>query len=258
MVPSRGDAGRLLAASVLALGVSVCLDSFLLNLPEALLLSVTGGFLLAGYNAYDRGELVFSLSLATIVSFGIVLALAGQAARTPPIRTPFGDLPTIILVGFVYSIVALGIGLLGHRAGLHLRDRDPPMHPTRGGIVRLLVAMVVGACLFAVLYGRVLGGVAFFSTVGSGVLLLGVIAGYNGYDGGIALTAVLVAAVITTGIVAAMALTDVRAILSQGPGHVDMPDTGVGIFVWLGPAILLGLLAHRLGTRIHDRRATTE
>lgn len=220
-VPSPRLAGRLLAATALALVQYVLLANHLVVLP-ALLLPLSGELLLVGDNAYDRGRLLASLSIAGIAVLGIVL------------------------------------GLLGHRAGVHVRYRDPPLRPSTAGAVRLLAATAVGACLFLVLYGRLLGGVAFGLTIGSGVLLIVFLAGYNGYDGGIALTAVSAAAIITTGIVAAMLVTDVQALATSGPSHADIPGGNGESLFWLFPAVCFGLLVHRGGRRVRNWHSTAE
>lgn len=122
---------------------------------------------------------------------------------------------------------------------------------------RLLAAATIGVCLFFVFYGRLPGIVATLLAVGSGVGSIALLAGYNGYDRGSESVSLQIATVIALGILAGMAFTDEQAILSRRPGMADVPSSG-GVFVWVVPAILLGLLAHRLGRRVAIERSTAE
>lgn len=127
------------------------------------------------------------------------------------------------------------------------------MVPSRRFAGRLLLAIVGAVCLFVVLYGRLLDGITFFLTVGSGVLLLLLLAGYNGYDRGSERESMLIAAVIMFGITFAMVATDVQAIASRGPGHADIPGGNGESLFWVLPAIALGLAAHRIGRYVENR-----
>lgn len=123
---------------------------------------------------------------------------------------------------------------------------------------RLLVAATIGVCLFFVLYGRLLGSVAFLLYVGTGVLFLVLLAGYNGYDRGSERGSMLIAAGIMLGITFAMAATDVQEIASRGPGHADIPGGNGESLFWVLPAIALGLAAHRVGRYVENRRSPAE
>lgn len=93
--------------------------------------------------------------------------------------------------------------------------------------------------------------------VGSGVGSIVFLAGYNGYDRGSEKVSLQIAAVIPLGILAGMAFTDEQAILANRPGMTDVPSSG-GMFVWVVPAVLLGLLVHRLVRKVAIKRSAAE
>lgn len=255
-----GSTARLLIAVAGAIALTLVIlrgplgiDGFVATVGSGILLVL----FLAGANGYDGTATKASLLIGGLVSFAM---LAGAWIVDGRLRASgeLGDVPVIGPEVLVWGLAGIGLGYVGHRAGVLVRSRDPPLRPSTAGGVRLLAATAVGACLFLALSGRLLGAVGFVLAIGSGALLMVLLTGYNGYDGGIAVTAVLIPTILTISIVAGMVFADALAPVSSGGGIGDIPSTGVGTLVFVVPTIAFGILAHRIGRSVKHRRSPTE
>lgn len=236
------------------LGGPLGIDGFVTIVGSGILLVL----FLAGANGYDGTSQRASLLTGGLVSF-VMLAGAWIVDRRLRTSGELGDVPAMTIPEvLVWTVAGIALGYVGHRAGVLVKYRNPLLRPSNAGSVRLLVATVIGACLFLALYVGLLGSVGFFLAVGIGALLMVLLTGYNGYDGGIPVTAILIATLVTTSVVAGVVFAGAPAAVSSGGGIGDGPSTGVGTLVFVVPAIGLGLLAHRIGKSIERRRSSTE